>query len=72
MQFVNLVSKIDSRASKDYDRNKADLPSRSFGAVTMNVWIQLQGPGYPGSKKTIKPKNSDYKAAKLEIMFGNK
>ena len=72
MQFVYLVFKLDLRATKDYDRNKVDLPSRSFGAVTKNIWIQTGDPGDPGNAKSDKAENTDYTAVKLEIMFGDK
>ena len=40
MQFVYLVFKLDLRGSKDYDGNKADLPSRSFGATATIIYKQ--------------------------------
>ena len=33
VQFVHLALKLDLRASKDYSRNKIDLPRKSMGAV---------------------------------------
>ena len=72
MQFAYLVIKLDLGASKDYDGNKVDIPSRSFGTATMNIWAQIKVPGYPGNRKLIKPKNSDKTTAKLEIIFGVK
>ena len=69
MQFAYLVIKLDLRASKDYDGIKVDLPSRSFGTATMNIWAQIKVPGHPGNRKLIKPKNSDSTTAKLEIIF---
>ena len=72
MQFAYLVIRLDLRASKDYDGNKVDIPSRSFGTATMNIWAQIKVPGHPGNRKLIKPKNSDKTTAKLEIIFGFK
>ena len=72
MQFAYLVIKLDLRASKIYDGNKVDLPSRSFGTATMIIWAQMKVPGHPGYRKLIKPKNSDKTTAKLEIIFGVK
>ena len=72
MQFVYLLIIQEIRASKDYDGNKVDLPSRSFGTATMNIWAQIKVPGHPGNRKLIKPKNSDNTTAKLEIIFGVK
>ena len=70
MQSVYLVFKLGLRASKDYDGIKVDLPSRSFGTATMNIWAQMKVPGHPGNRKLIKPKNSDNMTAKLDIIFG--
>ena len=72
MQFAYLVIKLDLRASKDYDGNKVDIPSRSFGTATMNIWAQIKVPGHPGNRTLIKPKNSDDTTAELEIIFGVK
>ena len=72
MQFAYLVIKLDLRASKDYDGIKVDLPSRSFGTATMNIWAQIKVPGHPGNRTLIKLKNSDNMTAKLEIIFGVK
>ena len=72
MQFAYLVIKLDLRASKDYDGNKVDLPGRSFGTATMNIWAQIKVHGHPGNRKLIKPKNSDNTTAKQEIIFGVK
>ena len=72
VQFAYLVIKLDLRASKDYDGIKVDLPSRSFGTATMNIWAQIKVPGHPRNRKLIKPKNSDNTTAKLEIIFGVK
>ena len=72
MQFAYLVIKLDLRASKDYDGNKVDLPSRSFGTATMSIWAQIKVPGHPGKRKLIEPKNSENTTAKLEIIFGVK
>ena len=72
VQFVYLVFKLDLRASKDYDGIKVDLPSRSFGTATMNIWAQIKIPGNPGNRKLRKPKNSGSTTAKMEILFGVK
>jgi len=72
VQFVYLVFKLDLRASRDYDGIKVDLPSRSFGTATMNIWAQIEVPGHPGNRNLIKPKNSDNTTAELEIIFGVK
>ena len=72
MQFVYLVFKLDLRASKDYDGNKAYLPSRSFGVVTTNICIETRDPGDPGNAKSDKAENTDDTAAKVKIMFGDK
>ena len=72
MQFAYLVVKLDLRASKDYHGIKVDLPSRSFGTATMNIWVQIKVPGHPGNTKLMKPKNSDNMTAKLELVFGVK
>ena len=72
MQFAYSVTKLDLRASKDYDGIKVDLPSRSFGTATMNIWAQIKVPGHPGNRKLILPKNSDNTTTKLEIIFGVK
>ena len=60
------------RVAKDYEAKTVYLPSRSFGAVTINIWVQMRGSGNPRNNKVIKPKNIDYKAAKLKVIFGVK
>ena len=55
-----------------YDGNEVDLPSRSFGAVATVIWIQTRDPGDPGNTKGDTAENTDYKAAKLENLFGDK
>ena len=72
MQFGYVIIKLDLRASSDYEGNKVDLPSRTFGAITMNVRLQIKGFGYTRSKRATKPKSTEYKVAKLEIKFGDK
>ena len=69
MQFVYLVFKLEFRAKKEYNGNKADLPSRSIGGVVSNISIQTRDTGDPGKTKDDKAGNRDYKAAKLEIIF---
>ena len=70
--MVYLVFKLDLRATKGYDGNKVNLPSRSFGAVTTNILIQTTDPDDPGNAKSDEAENTDHTAAKLEIMFGDK
>ena len=72
MQFVYLLIIQEIRASKDYGGIKVDLPSRSFGTTTTNIWAQIKVPGHPGNRKLIKPRSSDNMKAKLEIIFGVK
>ena len=69
MQFAYLVIKLDLRASKDYDGNKVDLPSRSFGVVATIIWTQTRNPGDPGNAKSDEAENTDYTTAKLQIIF---
>ena len=69
VQFLYLLNLQEVRANLDYEGNNVSLPSSSFGAVTTNFWIQIKDPDDPGNAKTVKHKNSDYKAAKLEIIF---
>ena len=64
-----MVFKLDLRASKDYDGNKVDLPSRSFGAAATIIWIQTRDPGDLGNAKSDKTENTDYTTAKLKIIF---
>ena len=72
MQFVYLLIIQEIRASKDDGGIKVDLPSRSFGTTTTNIWAQIKVPGHPGNRKLIKPRSSDNTTAKLEIIFGVK
>ena len=72
VQFVYLVFKLDLQASKGYDGNEVDLPSRSFGAAATIIWIQTIDHGDPGNAKNDKAENTDYTMAKLKIMFGDK
>ena len=52
--------------------NKVDLPRKIFETVATTIWIQTRDPGDPGNTKDDNAEYSDYKAAKLENMFGDK
>ena len=69
MQFVFLLNIQEILANLDYEGNKVDLPSRSFGTATMKIWAQIEASGHPGNRKLIKPKNTDDTTAELKIFL---
>ena len=71
VQFVYLVFKLDLRASKDYDGIKVDIPSRSFGTATMNIWAKIKIPANQENRKLITPKKlRQYDGKNGDYIFG--
>ena len=64
-----MVLKLDLTASKDYDGNKVDLPSRCFGDVATIIWKQTRDPGDPGNTKDDKAENTSYTAANGDYVW---